>query len=1134
MSIKYVEYLEADGNSYFELPAGTITWNNNSGIEVQYYHNAYVDNSYLIGAYGLNGNTSIYTYYEQLGILMFEQRFGKSWYTNEYKPEIQPYAHTIKIDKNGRTFDGVTESITWSEPESWTFERINLSPVRIFGRGSNQGDNYRYVALQGTRIYYVKIYDGDEVVHYFRPCLKGNTPCIYDEISQTFYYNQGTGTFGYGKALNTLHLFANNNEGTAEDLGYYRLYNMEIEGDSEGVESGVDYVDCLIGDGASYIDTGMAIPSGYKVEVTFMSTVQKAEYISNDWCAIFGCSNAIGFAYDTTPYGISVGLYSTNIAIKNNGQANLQYANIKDTCYNKKYILSLVAGENNTNPGNILVFANNTLKQSGQINPYPFAHNYLKIYDFKIYNAQGDLIQYLRPCLDTEGVPCMYDEVSKQYFYNQGSGTFGYKKKLRDFQPVLDSNGIPTLMDKVNKKYYYDKNGKGFRYEESYKPVSYLEGDGNSWIDTGILGNLQYKYEMIVEDNTTDSYENFFGSHIGANDLCICRRIEGKEINFGYNGTIFAGFALPTSKSTIYIDKNKLYINNSLVKTATETTQTTCHNTISIYTIRNGSTINSMSNIKVYSFKIWNENSELILDLIPVLDKNNTPCMYDKVSKQFFYNQGDGEFSYGIEEDECPPVNYVEYLETDGNCIIPTRIIEGVTTDLVVEAKMKLSVDNSTYYVFGTMGAYTMSKTGIVKTNDRKLQFIYLQRNSTKVDFTNTDVHTFKIDKNGGYIDGELKCDLSSGESNFNTNNFADSPFYLFGNYYTTAYKYDYAISGTRIYYVTLSQNGEVLADFRPCLDDNGTPCIYDAVTGEYYYNSYIGTFSCGKTPYTPIKYIETNGTQYIDTGVVPTDNTDIDMVARACEPIITGDTGQVEYLQGDRNSWIDTGIKANVKYKYEVVMQDDSTNNYGAIFGTDNNCTVFKNGETGLKFTYSQNHLYGSNYSLNEKTTITVDEHNLLVNGSTAITHSSAYLTSNFSKNTIIFASSNGTFTPCSSKIYSFKMWDNNGNLVFDGVPYVNNGVPCMYNVVTDEYLYNQGSGTFSYGELVASSSFKNYLMNDFYVDTTYKYKETDTTVEPNLTASEGATLTLGSTYMAYLSEEELEQATKNGWIIE
>ena len=31
----------------------------------------------------------------------------------------------------------------------------------------------------------------------------------------------------------------------------------------------------------------------------------------------------------------------------------------------------------------------------------------------------------------------------------------------------------------------------------------------------------------------------------------------------------------------------------------------------------------------------------------PVLDKNGIPCMYDKVTDQFFYNQGTGQFIAG-------------------------------------------------------------------------------------------------------------------------------------------------------------------------------------------------------------------------------------------------------------------------------------------------------------------------------------------------------------------------------------------------------------------------------------------------------------------------------------------------------
>ena len=46
-----------------------------------------------------------------------------------------------------------------------------------------------------------------------------------------------------------------------------------------------------------------------------------------------------------------------------------------------------------------------------------------RIYSCKHYN-NGKLIQDFVPCLDAEGVPCMYDLVSQKPFYNQGTGSF--------------------------------------------------------------------------------------------------------------------------------------------------------------------------------------------------------------------------------------------------------------------------------------------------------------------------------------------------------------------------------------------------------------------------------------------------------------------------------------------------------------------------------------------------------------------------------------------------------------------------------------------------------------------------------------------------------------------------------------
>lgn len=46
-----------------------------------------------------------------------------------------------------------------------------------------------------------------------------------------------------------------------------------------------------------------------------------------------------------------------------------------------------------------------------------------RIYSCKHYN-NNKLIQDFVPCLDVNGVPCMFDFVSQKPFYNQGSGSF--------------------------------------------------------------------------------------------------------------------------------------------------------------------------------------------------------------------------------------------------------------------------------------------------------------------------------------------------------------------------------------------------------------------------------------------------------------------------------------------------------------------------------------------------------------------------------------------------------------------------------------------------------------------------------------------------------------------------------------
>ena len=52
------------------------------------------------------------------------------------------------------------------------------------------------------------------------------------------------------------------------------------------------------------------------------------------------------------------------------------------------------------------------------------------------------------------------------------------------------------------------------------------------------------------------------------------------------------------------------------------------------------------SKIMLYYMEVY-DNDTLVRDYIPVLNSSNRPCLFDKVERKCYYNQGTGEFLYG-------------------------------------------------------------------------------------------------------------------------------------------------------------------------------------------------------------------------------------------------------------------------------------------------------------------------------------------------------------------------------------------------------------------------------------------------------------------------------------------------------
>jgi len=112
-------------------------------------------------------------------------------------------------------------------------------------------------------------------------------------------------------------------------------------------------------------------------------------------------------------------------------------------------------------------------------------------------------------------------------------------------------------------------------------------------------------------------------------------------IHFGNGNNIFEPTLSPTSREVITISySNRVFrCGESQVDTSDMSFAAAESSPVSIFRTVNGNYVTG--GIIGYRHAKANGNA---VDLIPVLDWNDRPAMYDKVSRQLFYNQGTGEF----------------------------------------------------------------------------------------------------------------------------------------------------------------------------------------------------------------------------------------------------------------------------------------------------------------------------------------------------------------------------------------------------------------------------------------------------------------------------------------------------------
>lgn len=622
--------------------------------------------------------------------------------------------------------------------------------------------------------------------------------------------------------------------------------------------------------------------------------------------------------------------------------------------------------------------------------------------------------------------------------------------------------------------------------------VEYLESTGTQYIDTGINPSENTSFVLCSTQDGFDynSGTTRFGSKVSEGNSQLSILTTGSNtfrIDYGTGSTSQTNWT-PTTKKIKKFDFDATtytititYIDNS---TATHTwassiAEFTSTVPLLIFAYKNGSTVYCASSMKVSLCKIYN-NGVLARDFIPVLDNSGRPAMYDQVSGQLFYNQGSGDdFSYGRQ------IIPVEYLESTGTQYINT----GVKGKNNLHYKTKINFTTlSTSGSNGIGGEYLANASayiGMVRANGH---YTYLF-NNTAVE-TTTTIYT--------NTDYEIDSVMNSGSQVLKVNGETISIGTLSGTFTSTRNIFLYAVCSTndaadvygslKMYYCQIYDNDILVRDFIPCIDENLTPFMFDKVNGTVYLNAGTGQFKVGpnvekawggkklrrklalalaslkkkRKYYCELEYLKSTGTQYIDTGFKPNPSTTkIDTIFQ-----VTGGSTQM--------------------FGCRTVSASNNPNNCNVCFGTNyiRGDWICTNSNVASISMNTDVHITAENK------TITID--NVSTSGSTS--KNTEYLDYSF----YLFACNTaGTIGFQNTAIVKyFKIWDN-GVLIRDMIPVLDwNMTPCMYDRVTEQLFYNQGTGNFTAGREIHPVDYLESTGVE-YIDTGIKFDGANTKIE-------------------------------------
>ena len=182
---------------------------------------------------------------------------------------------------------------------------------------------------------------------------------------------------------------------------------------------------------------------------------------------------------------------------------------------------------------------------------------------------------------------------------------------------------------------------------EGYTAVEYIQSSGTQYIDTGRKltqdSDITIDFSIVGEINRS---AGIFGSRQSAskNNLTLFQNADVKVLSGDFSEYQKHRFTAASSleRTKIRMNKSGVWINDILKKSWSDVADFETPTNGLIFDVGNNNWTNSKAVMRLYSYTDGDAQQ-----LVPCLDANGVPCLYDLIGKTALYNQGAGSFTWG-------------------------------------------------------------------------------------------------------------------------------------------------------------------------------------------------------------------------------------------------------------------------------------------------------------------------------------------------------------------------------------------------------------------------------------------------------------------------------------------------------